>query len=163
MKPKTTTPTEESPTEYLEAAREGLAVQTAAHRSAWHFGEEETWAADLDAGVIVFSFSGGTTATAQIQVVGTYNTADGTFLWAWDHPSVPEALRKHAVLARQWGERTGQPAFISRKINCTEDDAWSYAAVTNRLANANGVYRGPAGTALFFVTFGEVSIARAEP
>ena len=162
-KTKATTQKQGSPAQYLEAAREGLAMQTAAHSSTWHFGEEKTWAADLDTGVIVFSFTDGTTATAQIQVVGTYNTADGTFLWAWDHPSVPEALRKHAALARQWGEKHGLPAFISRKIECTEGDAWSYAAVTNRLANANGVYRGPAGTALFFITFGEVSIARAEP
>jgi hypothetical protein len=162
MKTKANTPEHASPANYLEAAREGLAMQTAAHGSTWHFGEEETWAADLDTGVLAFSFADGAKAKAQFQVVGTYNTADGTFLWAWDHPSVPEALRKHAALARQWGGRHDLPAFISRKIECTEDDAWGYAAVTNRLANANGVYRGPAGTALFFITFGEVNIERAE-
>ena len=163
MKTKPTTPGQVGPDEYLQAAREGLAMQTAAHKSAWRFGEEKTWAADLDAGAIVFSFEDGTKAAVSIQVVGTYNTADGTFLWAWDHPSVPEALREHATLARQWGNANNLPALISRKIECTEDDAWSYAAVTNRLANANGVYRGPAGTALFFFTFGEVRIERAEP
>jgi hypothetical protein len=151
-----------SPDDYLAEARQGLAMQTAAHNSAWHFGEEETWAADLDTGEIVFTYKDGSKASAQVQVVGSYNTADGTFLWAWDHPSVPEPLRAHATLTREWGEAHNLQALISRKIECSEDDAWSYAALTNRLANANGVYRGPAGTALYFMTFGEVKLERGE-
>ncbi|OYT86814.1 MAG: hypothetical protein CFE46_15375 [Burkholderiales bacterium PBB6] len=148
--------------QYMNAAREGLAVQTSAHTATWHFGEELTWAANLDTGTIVFSFSDGVTAPAPIQVVGSYNTADGTFLWGWDHPSVPQDLRKHAVLARQWGEKHRVQAFTSRKVQCTEDDAWGFAATTNRLAQANGVYRGPSDTARFFMTLGEITLARAE-
>ena len=121
------------------------------------------WSADLDAGLIVFEFSDGVKATAPIQVVGTYNQQDDTFLWGWDHPSVPEPLRKHAALAKQWGEKNQVENFVNRKVYCSEDDAWSFAAVANRLANANGVYRGPSGTTLVFMTFGEVKLEKTKP
>lgn len=147
--------------QFVAAAREGLALQTAAHASKWRFGEEESWSADLEAGSIVFEFGDGATASASIQVVGTFDTLDGSFLWGWDHPSVPEPLRKHAELARRWGEKSGVATFTSRKMACCEDDAWGMAAVAARLANANGVYRGPAGSALVFVTFGEIKLAAA--
>lgn len=147
---------------FVAAAREALALQTATHASAWRFGEEDSWSADLEAGSIVFEFSDGTIAGAPIQVVGTFDTVEGSFLWGWDHPSVPEHLRKHARLARQWGEKSGVVTFTSRKVACTEDDAWGMAAVTSRLANANGVYRGPAGSALVFLTFGEIKLEVAD-
>ena len=149
---------------FVAAAREAVALQTSAHAGSWRFGAEDEWAADLEAGTITFTFFGDnadTTATAQIQVVGTYDTLDGSFLWAWDHPSVPEALRQHALLARQWGMDCEAAAFTSRKVSCTEDDAWTFAAVTARLANANGVYRGPAGDAFVLFTFGEIKLVTA--
>lgn len=145
---------------FIHAAREGLAQQTAAHAASWHLGEEANWSADLDAGTIVFHFADGATATAHIQVVGTYNQADGSFLWGWDHPSVPEPLGAHAQLAREWGVQQGAEAFTERKVTCSEDEVWSFAAVANRLAGANGVYRGSAGSTLVFMTFGTIQLQK---
>ncbi len=144
--------------DFIKGAREGLALQTAGHSSTWKLGKETDWSADLDTGIIVFKFADGSTATARLQVVGTYNKNDGTFLWGWDHPSVPEPLRQHAMLAKQWGTQHKVPAFTNRKVQCSEDDAWGFAAVANRLANANGVYRGPSGSAFVYMTFGEVRL-----
>ena len=152
----------QAPEQYIKAAREGLSLQTSSHRVTWHLGKEKQWSADLDAGLIVFQFADGVKATAPIQVVGTYNHLDGTFLWGWDHPSVPEPLRKHAALAK-WGEKNNVKNFVARKVSCSEDDAWSFASAANRLANANGVYRGPSGTTQVFMTFGEVKLEKAKP
>ncbi|MCD2515781.1 hypothetical protein LQ564_05570 [Massilia sp. G4R7] len=80
----------QSPIEFIETSKQGLMQQTSAHVATWHLGEEDRWAADLDTGTITFYFKNGTIASASIQIVGTYNTLDGTFLWGWDHPSVPE-------------------------------------------------------------------------
>jgi hypothetical protein len=146
---------------FVEAAVEGLRQQTSAHSATWHLGQEQNWAADLHTGSLVLTFADGTVATAAIQVVGTYNTLDGTFLWGWDHPSVPEALRSHARLAKQWGESAKVSEFTERIVKCSEDDAWRFAAVANRLAHANGVYRGRAGTTLVFMTFGEVKLEKS--
>jgi len=153
----------QTPEQFIEASREGLRLQTSAHSSTWHLGNEEQWSADLDAGVLVLQFANGVKVTAPVQVVGTYNENDGTFLWGWDHPSIPVALRKHATIAKQWGELNKAKDFINRKVSCTEDDAWSFAAVTNRLAKANGVYRGSSDTTLVFMTFGEVKVEKDKP
>lgn len=143
---------------YIQQAIEGLRTQTAAHSATWHLGEEENWAADQDNGLIEFSFADGTVAEAEMQIIGTYNTLDGTFLWGWDHPSVEEPLRAHAKLAREFGKKHGITTYTERTIECTEDEAWELTAVAARLGNANGAYRGPAGTALVYMTFGEVKL-----
>ena len=147
-------------TEFIMASREGLMLQTSSHVSLWNLGEEKNWSADLDRGTITFHFADDTVASASIQVVGTYNTSDGSFLWGWDHPSIPENLRQHARLAHRWGEENQMKNFMSRKVTCSEDDAWGFAAVANRLGNGSGVYRGPDGTTLVFMTFGEIQLAK---
>ncbi len=143
---------------YKQQAVEGLLVQTAAHSSAWHLGDEDNWSADQDSGRIEFSFADGTIAEADMQIIGTYNTENGSFLWGWDHPSVEEPLRAHAKLARQFGEQHNLPHFTDRIVQCTEDEAWEFTAVAARLGNANGAYRGPAGTTLVYMTFGEIKL-----
>jgi len=150
----------DTPDQFIAAAREGLVVQTSTHAATWHLGQEDNWAVDMTEGTITFSFPDGVKATAPIQVVGTYNTADGTFLWGWDHPSVPAPLRRDAELARQWGVENRAPGFTTRSVQCSEDEAWGFAAVANRLASANGVYRGPTGVAHVFMTLGEIKLER---
>jgi len=121
----------ESPAQFIAAAREGLSLQTSTHAATWHLGQEINWAADLNAGTITFNLPEQVTAVAPIQVVGTYNTADGTFLWGWDHPSVSVPLRSHAQLAKDWGRANRLANFTSRLVACSEEEAWGFAAVAN--------------------------------
>lgn len=145
---------------FIQQSVEGLRTQTSAHAATWHLGEEVNWAADQDTGRIRFTFADGTLAEAELQIVGTYNTLDGTFLWGWDHPSVAEPLRKHASHAKEFGEKHGLPKFTERKVKCSEDDAWEFTAVAARLGKANGAYRGPAGSTLVYMTFGEIKLSK---
>jgi hypothetical protein len=148
------------PWQFIEASMSGLQAQTAAHSATWHFGEEENWEANQDTGEITFTFADGMTAQAEFQIIGTYNTQDGTFLWGWDHPSVIEPLRKSAELAKAWGKANHIESFITRKVNCTEMEAWQFTAVAARLSGANGAYRGPADATLVFMTFGEIKLEK---
>jgi hypothetical protein len=147
-------------TVFIRQSVEGLRTQTAAHAATWRLGDESNWAADQDAGRIRFTFADGTIAEAELQIVGTYNTLDGTFLWGWDHPSVAEPLRRHARLAKEFGEKNGLTNYTERMVKCSEDDAWEFTAVAARLGKANGAYRGPAGTALVYMTFGEIKLSK---
>jgi hypothetical protein len=151
---------EMDPKQFIAASVSGLQAQTSAHSATWHLGEEETWKADQDTREITFTFANGTTARAEFQIVGTYNTEDGTFLWGWDHPSVDEPLRVSAKAAKQWGEQNHVKEFTTRKVKCTEDEAWQFTAVAARLSGANGAYRGPAGNTLVFMTFGEIKLGK---
>jgi hypothetical protein len=147
--------------DFVTGSMEALRLQSEGNASIWGLGSDERWDADLDTGRIAFTFSNGTVATANLQIVGTYDTADGTFLWGWDHPSVPEPLSKHAELAHVWGTENRVEDFTVRKVSCTERRAWEFAAVASRLGGASGVYRGPSGSALVFMTFGTVRLSPA--
>ncbi|OAN65994.1 hypothetical protein A7X12_13800 [Sphingomonas sp. TDK1] len=127
-------------------------------------GEEAfDWSVDLDLGVIMFT-AASYVATAPVQVIGTYNRRDGTFLWGWDHPSIPESRRADAKLARQFGEVHGLSRYTTRKVSCSETEAWQFTAVASYLAGATGTYRGNSGPTLIYMTFGKVTVSpRKQP
>lgn len=150
-----------SPASFIAGAREGLAAQTSAHAAGWRFGEEERWEVDMEKGRLVLHFADGTVASAPIQVVGTYQRADSSFLWAWEHPSVPPELARHAEITKAWAGINQLGQFTTAKPQCTEDEAWDFAATVNRLNNTNGAYRGSAGTTLVYMTFGDMTLQRA--
>ena len=142
---------------YVAASVEGLAISTASHKNTWGFGTAEGWDVDQDQGTIVWTFKDGVVSAA-VQIIGTYNPEDGTFLWAWDHPSIEEPLQAHAKLVRAFGIKHKINKYIKGKVAVSEDEAWEFVAVANRLAKANGGYRGEAGGPMVFMTFGEVVI-----
>jgi transcription elongation factor Elf1 len=79
----------------VERAVEELKLKTAAHDGIWQLSQAD-WDVDQDAGTVVFTAPNGIIATCAVQIIGTYNTEDGTWLWGWDHPSVDPALQDHA-------------------------------------------------------------------
>ena len=137
-----------------------MRLKTEAHVGTWGL-DRASWAADLELGTIIFTNKKGLKITAPVQVIGTFNTKDSTWLWGWDHPSVSEPLAAHARLAHDFGEKYRLERYTTRKIVSTETEAWNFTALACHLAGAQGGYRGPAGTTLVFMTFGEVSISKA--
>lgn len=149
---------EDEPDRSLDASVHYASALTNAHNATWRFNTS-SWAVDLDAGTITFTNELGWHVTAPVQVVGTLNTADGTWLWGWDHPSIPVALRRHAELVRAFGAEHGLEAFTTRHIEASEEDAWQFTALASYLARSQGVYRGPASDTTFvFMSFGELTI-----
>lgn len=144
--------------DFVIAARDNLIEQNKAHATTWQLGKEQGWSADIGIGVIVFRFAKGLSGTTHFQVVGTYDEKDGSFLWGWAHPSVPAAFREHANLAKQWGSENNHPAFMSKSLKCSLDQAMDFAAVANSLAGSKGVYRGHAGKKYIFMTLGDLHV-----
>lgn len=107
------------PRVYIAQSLEGMKAATAAHCGSWHLDQAERWSVDMDEGLIRFVLPDGMHASAPVQIVGTTNSDDGSFLWGWDHPSVPPELAEHAELARAFGEAHGLPEYSNRKSNAT--------------------------------------------
>lgn len=147
-----------STVEFIAAARTEMQEQSQMHAASWKYGKEQGWSADMSAGVINFRFANGATGTAHFQVIGIYDEVESVFTWGWAHPSVPSALRAHANLARQWGRYHKNPTFLSKTVQCSLDEIWNFAAVTNSLAASKGVYRGHSGTLYLFLTLDEIHI-----
>jgi hypothetical protein len=143
-------------------AMEELRIRTASFDNLFQIGEAD-WQLDQDAGEIVFTSPRGIVATASAQIAGTYNTDDSTWLWAWDNPSVEQKLAAHARVVRQYGNQRGIAELTTRKLVITEEKAWELAALTCKLGDNQGVYRGPAGATMVFITFGEVTMEKQAP
>lgn len=142
-------------------AVELLAAQTAFHENTWRQGSAR-WDADLDAGTITFTNDQGWVVTAPVQVVGTYSTKDGTFLWGWDHPSIPEPARIASQVVQTFGAKYGLEVLTTRKVAISEEEAWELTALANYLWKGQGAYRGPTngGTTLVYMTYGELTITK---
>ena len=156
-----TTPNAELPPDVL-LARGMTLLQTMSqiHDDLFDLGTAD-WDADLDAGRITFT-SKDKIAEADVQVIGTYNTADGTWLWGWDHPSVTPPCDAAAQTMLKYGRRHDREEITTRSIECDEDLCWNFTAMAAQLTGAQGAYRGPAGPAMVFMTYGPPSV-RAIP
>ena len=139
---------------------EELELKTRAHEQAWGLGRIERWDLDQDTGELVFSLPDGMKAVAPAQIIGTYNSEDHTWMWAWANSSVDEKLREDALKVRKYGERHNIKRLTKSKWVGTEDEAWAMAALAVKLCGAQGAYRGPAGATYVFITFGEVKLSK---
>jgi hypothetical protein len=137
-----------------------LKLKTDAHRAAWGIDRSQRWDLNQDDGQLVFSFADGIKATAPAQIIGTYNTDDHTWLWAWDNPSIEDKLKSDALKLRKYGEEHHIDRLTQRKWVGTEDDAWAMLALAVNLCSEQGGYRGPAGATHVFIAFGEVTLSK---
>jgi hypothetical protein len=137
----------------------GLRALTAAHDGMFQLGQAQ-WSVDQDQGTITFISPKGMRARAPVQIVGSYNTQDGTWLWSWANPSVDERLTEHARKVQSYGQTHGYEILTTRKLACPEEQCWEFTALACMLCEGQGGYRGPAGTARVFMTFGKVSLSK---
>jgi hypothetical protein len=146
----------ETPSLVFARGKSELEVKTEIAKRLYGLGDGD-WSVDLNAGTITFTNTK-TIATAPVQVIGTYFTGDGTWLWGWDHPSVPDqsAVAAKAMLA--YGKRHGIANITTRKVAISEDDAWAMTGAATYLTGAQGGYRGVSGPTLVFMTFGTVTV-----
>jgi hypothetical protein len=146
-------------TQLVERSLTELQLKTQAHDGAFGLGRAD-WQAELQSGTLRFaneSFQ----ATCAVQIIGTYNTADGSWLWGWNHPSVPAPLALDAGRVRAFAIDRGLTRLLEPSLNCSEDDAWAFTALATFLAQSQGAYRGPAGAALVFMTFTDIQLQAA--
>ncbi|QZZ19484.1 hypothetical protein J5X98_19270 [Leptothermofonsia sichuanensis E412] len=100
----------------LARSMEELHFKTQAQEQLWLLGQCN-WEVDQEQGSIRFTNPRGQIITAPVQIIGTYNTLNGTWLWGWDHPSVVPALQNHASTLHDYGKAQGIDRLTTR--NCT--------------------------------------------
>jgi hypothetical protein len=136
----------------------GAAVSQA--QGSWSTAPGET-AVDLDLGTVRFTTER-VTATAPVQVIGTVDTADSSWLWGWDHPSVPEPQSRHAARVRDYGLRHGIAELLTRHIPVGADDPLHYTAVAALLSRAQGLTSVSTGRAEVYMTYGTVTLTAGD-
>lgn len=147
---------------FLELCINELRIKTAAHEGIWQLSKAD-WDLNQDTGTITFTSPGGIITTCPVQIIGTFNTSDNSWMWGWDHPSVDPSLQAHARLCKAYGEKHSIRAMTAHKVaNSTEDDGWQYTAMACKLAGAQGGYRAPQGTTRIYMTIGLPSSKKDE-
>lgn len=137
----------DAPTTYaelIEAARPHAIELQAAHQAIWSMADHESWAVDLDQGLIEWRFADGRVARAPVEFLGTWSPADETFLWAWDHPSASDDVNGAARALKAFADRHGVAELTARKTTCAFDACWDLAAAAVLVADLSGVYRAEA-------------------
>src|ERR1051326_3701256 len=89
---------------FIEASMEGLRLQTEAHQSTWGLGKSERWDFAQDTGELVFTFSD-RLVRAPAQIIGSFDSREGTWMWAWGNPSISESLTRDSARVREYGEQ----------------------------------------------------------
>jgi hypothetical protein len=144
---------------FLEGSMEGLRLQTQAHQGTWGFGKSERWDFSQDNGELVFTFTDMVVRTPA-QIIGSFDSQEGSWMWAWANSSLTDSLKQDSVRVREYGEQHHIRRLTTGTWAAEEADGWRMAALANRLCESNGVYRGPAGTAFVFFTFGQVQLTK---
>jgi hypothetical protein len=144
----------------LEQSMEELRLKTSGPQAGWGFGKANRWSLDMSQGDLIFTFDRGVVATCPAQIIGSLDNKSGSWLWGWANPSIPDVLKRDALRVREYGQQQEIARLTSEEWACTEPDAWSMAALACKLCNAQGVYRGPAGAAFVFITFGQVELIK---
>jgi hypothetical protein len=138
---------------------EELRLKTEAHVGIWGLDKIKRWDLDQGEGDIVFTLKDQMKAVAPAQIIGTYNTEDHTWLWAWANSSVNEKLQVDALKLRKYGEEHHIEKLTTAKWVGTEDEAWAMTALAVKLCDKQGAYLGPAGPTHVFIAFGKVALS----
>ncbi|MDQ1287831.1 MAG: hypothetical protein QG622_1396 [Actinomycetota bacterium] len=125
--------------------------------------DQTSWSVDRDEGTITFRRPAGVVASAPVQIIGSLDSAQGTWRWGWDHPSVSPPLDRHALCVRAWGEDHQVPELTTALVDADDDLAWRFAAIACELNAAQGAWRCESGGTAVLVTFGTVTLAGPAP
>ena len=144
-----------NPFAVIADAQEAMAEKAKENR-AWGLEDATHWDFNLEDGTITFALEDGRLAIAPMQIIGTRSRDDDTFLWGWDHPSVPEPLAKHATRLHAWAQANDLSEVSAQLEVLPEDKIWEYTLLAAYLSDAQGVYR-PSGDDMpyIYLTFGK--------
>jgi hypothetical protein len=119
----------------------------------WGFGDCKDWKVDQKKGTITFTetSTGHKKVVGKVQIIGSFNSADDTWLWGWANQSIARELRKDAETVKQYGQKHKLKKLTEKGWDGNVEDGWRMAALAAKLVGGQGVYRGPAGKLYIFM------------
>ncbi len=144
-----------SSTDWAAWSREAVALMQR-RNEAWiqRFGlrgEPFDW--DLERGTLSFA-RGNHAVVADLCVVGTASTCEGTFLWAWANGTMPEEARRQLDTVREFGEEHDLGLLTTPEWEGGRAEGLEMLAVAGRILDAEGfLVDTHADLTLFFLLF----------
>jgi hypothetical protein len=144
----------------LHEGRDMIERTTRAHRERWGLGSAKKWVLDQEDGRIMWSFEDHV-ASAQAQILGSWNGKVNSFVWSWDNESVKAPLRTTAEDVRAIGVEHGVGALATSPLKLNEEQVRDLVAVAFRLAGGTGLYHHYDGVLATYILFGPVTVEEA--
>ena len=99
---------------------------------------------NLEKGRLVLSFEDAPELSVEAQIIGTWSD-DGSWMWGWGHPEVPEPMQQAAWAVQHFGERQEIEELLTRGGPTQEERARDYMAICAYISDADGVFMGDHG------------------
>jgi hypothetical protein len=141
---------------FLEMAAEYLRRQQDRLKSEFLLGSWPRYDYDQEAGTLTFSSDLKVEVLADIHIVGSTSKRSGTWLWAWDNPSIFENVKHCLVDVRAYGESHGLEKLTTAKWPGDEHDGWEMTAAVAFILRAEGGYRAPDDNGALFMVLRNV-------
>jgi hypothetical protein len=156
-------PLDETPADLTTLLLQGedMIEQLAQAHMSWGLGTADRWDLDQTTGLITWTFPD-KTATAPAQILGSYNPAAGSWMWAWANRSILPALSQDAAKVREWAEGRGPVALTEPVVAVDDQAAATLMALAVRITEATGFYRGTGTVSIPVITFGPVTLTASD-
>jgi len=102
------------------------------------------YALNLKKGRVTFQFDGAADVHGDAQIAGTLSE-DGSFMWGWGHPEVPEPMQAAAWAVQQFGDRQEIEELLTRGGDWNAARVDEMLAICAYISDADGVYLGDHG------------------
>lgn len=123
----------------------------------WGIGSAGRWSANLAAGTISFEFPD-RVVTGEVELLGSYAIAAGTWLWGWANGSVPESTTRASQEVKAIATRPGLELLASAKLEIPAEVADDLANIAVEMGGLDGWYRGPSETNYVYLGFRDLGL-----
>ncbi len=138
-----------------------IARSARVHADRWGLGTAQSWRLDQHEERLVWTFAEHT-ASADAQILGSWNREVGSFAWAWDNDTILAPLCRTAERVRAFGLEHELFALTSSPLKVDEEQVRDLVALAFGIAGSTGLYHPFDGRLATYITFGPVRVERAD-
>ena len=126
---------------FIDIAMEYLKRQQDRMKVEFQLGSWPRYDFDQEAGTLTFSSNGLIGVVADIHIVGSTSKSGGTWLWAWNNPSILDSVKHCMTDVREYGEVHGLEKLTTAKWPGDEHDGWRPGPIRRPLARRGRIAR----------------------
>jgi hypothetical protein len=147
---------------FLDQCLDEFTKQQKTYARKWGIDDCERWDVDQAKGTITFTNTkkGHKKLVGKVQIIGSFNSDDDTWLWGWANKTVDDELKKDALKLKAYGEKNKLKKLTQEQWEGEINDAWKMTALAVKLLGAEGAYRGPAGKLYVFMVIRDLKVPK---
>jgi len=145
----------------LLQGQDHIAESTRAHADRWGLGSADRWSLDQREGRVVWTFAD-RVVSAPAQILGSWSSKAGSFVWAWDNATILEEVSRTAEQVRAFGAEHEVLALTTSPLAVDEEQVRDLIALAFAIGGCTGLYHPYDGRLATYVVFGEVTIEQAD-